>query len=214
MPILVEHHCIQISAPLCAVSDILFNTILETAASNKMHKALHTCSYYLLVCIHLYVVHSVLMGWFDHWTSTAEGARAILCSGPTAISVYGRSCWSMRELPEPEHSQQGQVLLPALQNPTCWCAVSFDTCFLFWNNFHLWMSLLFIQIPKLYLIGLWLAIPCGSKSQNIFTLMSFTDATFNRNSSLHYKRINNKHKLIYSVPHFTLYNHNIMSFLK
>lgn len=57
----MEHHCIQISAPLCAVSDILFNTILETAASNKMHKALHTCSYYLLVCIHLYVVHSILM---------------------------------------------------------------------------------------------------------------------------------------------------------
>lgn len=86
---------------------------------------------------------------------------------------------------------------------------SLDTGFSLGNNFHLWMPLLFLQTPKLCLAGLWFATPCSSKSQDVFALNSFRDATFysNRHSFLRYERITKKHKFICSVPHFTLYDY-------
>lgn len=101
----------------------------------------------------------------------------------------------------------GQVLLTTQQHPICVCAKAlrhishFEIVFIYES--------LCYSYPKLYLKCPWLAIPCGNKSQYVFTHINCKDVIFysNRKSFLLYKRINNKHQFTCSIPHFTFCNY-------
>lgn len=137
-----------------------------------------------------------------------QSTTQLLCTGPTALwwcveesvvheGAHGaRASWAWTG--PPHHTAIHHLLM----------CCSFHIHFSFWNCSHLWMSLLLIQIPKLYLKCSWLEMSCGNKSKDAFTHISFRGFILysNRKSFLQYK-INNKHQFTCSVPHFTFYNY-------
>lgn len=141
-----------------------------------------------------------------------QSAAQLLCPGPTALW----RCMEESLVHEGAHgaraarARTGPAHGTATHHLLMCCSLHVD--FSFWNCFHLWMSLLLVQIPKLYLKCPWLALPCGSKSKDTFTHVSFRGVILysNRKSFLHYK-INHKHQFTCSVPHFTFCNYTLWS---